>query len=230
MNGIFCRGYTRSISAVLEVLFITSACHADLTVLQTLEDLENDTPAGKEQITLYVSGSKVRFDKGQSMTSIVLNDKKVTFSIMHEPRQYVVLPHDQIRMDAPGSQAETEPADEFTVESTGQVEKISGFTCHQVRLKERNGIVTELWIAEDALDMRTFMIEFNSFMEFGMAQATKQLEKHPELRGLPIRVIEYRGSKMVRRATIHRVDTAKIPDSMFEVPAGYGEVRMPDLK
>ncbi len=215
------------------LLFGALTSRGDLMVLLTVEDLQNPTPLGKEQITFYISGKRIRLDQGQSMSSIILNDKKVTFSIMHEPRQYVALPHDEIKIDPSKSKTSefstTEPLEKSAFEPTGKIERISGFQCHQVWFKEKNGDRTELWIAENALDMKVFLQEFKSFAEFGFNQTLKELEKYPAINGIPIRIIEYSGSKMLRRATINRLETAKIQNSIFEVPAGYAEMKISDF-
>ncbi|MBI4023480.1 MAG: DUF4412 domain-containing protein [Verrucomicrobia bacterium] len=211
-----------------------TACEgrADLTVVLTLENLRDEKPTGKEQNTFYVSGKRIRFDQGQRMSSVILNDRKVTFSIDHLARQYMVLSHDQIKADDPSNKSSDHGGgtlDPSLVESTGKTQQIGGYQCRQVRLKEKDGIVTELWMADHALDINAFMGEFQGFMEFGLAQAPQELEKHPALRGVPIRVIEYQGAKALRRATITRLDTGKIAASVFEVPAGYSEIRMSDI-
>ena len=211
-------------------------------VVQTLEDFgdRDRAPSGKEQVTLYVSSKRIRFDKGQSMSSIILLDKKVTFSIMHESQRYVVLFHDQIKGEGPAAKTkgdingkmlhdDVESLDTSVIEATGKTETINGFLCQQVLIKERDGTRTELWVSQEALDMKTFLGEFRSFMEFGFSQMAKELEKHPELRGVPIRVVDYDRSKMLRRATIERLETHAIPNSVFEVPAGYRELKMSDF-
>ena len=227
--------YATTIKILFIAFLLLSAppSRGDLMVLLTIEDLQNPTPLGKEQMVFFISGKRIRLDQGQSMSSIILNDRKVTFSIMHEPRQYVTLPHDEIKIDPSKLKAAelsvVEPLEKSAIEPTGKMEKISGFQCHQVWFKEKNGDRTELWIAENALDMKAFLEEFKSFSEFGFGQALKELEKYPALNGMPIRVIEYSGSKMLRRATINRLETTKIQNSIFEIPAGYAEMKISDF-
>lgn len=218
--------------ALALVLCLTPRVCGDLMVLQTLEDLQDKTPSGKEQITLYISGKKVRFDQGQRMSSIILMDRKVTYSVDHGMRKYAVLPHDRVPLgDAAGKKGATTgdgALDSLKIEATGKSEKISGFKCNQVFVTEKDGSRSELWIAPDALDLKVFLAEFNRFQEFGLAQTLKELEKRPELRGIPLRVIEYNQAAMARRATINRLETKPIPESVFEIPAGYAEVKFTD--
>ncbi len=205
---------------------MATGVRADLMVVQTLENLQDGKPVNKEQVTMCVSGRRIRLDQGQSFTSLILAEKKVTFSISHEARKYIVLAHDLV--DVP----KDEDGDSLTgvsIEPTGATEVISGFACRQVRLKNASGGITELWISNDALDMGTFYKEFKSFMEFGQSASPKQMEKHPELKGVPIRVVEYHQGKSARRATIVQLSTAKIPVTMFEVPAGYSEMKPSDF-
>ncbi len=219
---------TCRLALLLALFFLALPARADLMAVQTLEDLTDQSPAGVEQTTLYVSGNKVRYDKGQSLTSIILADRKVTFSIMHEPRQYIVLPHDRVAA-APPEQAPGEDPEEMAFEATGRKEKIGAFPCREVRVREKDGGMTELWLSEEALDMKTFLAEFRSFLAFGMAPLAREIDRHPELKGMPIRIVEYAGSRPVRRATITRLETAPLPPSTFEVPAGYAEVKMADF-
>ena len=147
---------------------------------------------------------------------------------MHEARQYVVLHHPQEGDQKLG--LDNVPSHKLlgdaTLESTGKKLKISGFQCHQVLAKDKSGVLTELWIAENAMDMNIYLSEFQHFGEFNMSQMLGELEKHPELQGVLIRVIQYEDGKMKMRSTVKELDTAKIPSSVFEVPAGYAELKV----
>lgn len=199
------------------------AC-ADLTLVQVLEDLRSSSPSSKEQTTLFVSGKRIRFDQGQSLSSIILSDKKITFSIMHQSRNYVSLRHEGLEPDAPSSRQA--PAwDQAKIQTTGNKETISGFNCHEVKITEKDGTSTEVWIADEGMQLKEFMEEFKFFTDFGAGFLSKQFEKQPQLRGVPIRVMEYEGGKMIRRATVQKLTRAPIPPSTFEVPAGYAELK-----
>jgi hypothetical protein len=200
---------------------------ADLTISQNIEDFQSATPTPPEQLKIYVSGNRIRIDQGQKISSVILKDKKVTYSIMHETRQYIVLPHLETPSNPEHSKStpQTLHPDDYTVESTGKTEQIHGFTCKQVRIKESDGTTSDLFISNQALDVNAFYKEFAGFMEFGLGALNKQLENHPELKGIPIRVSEFRDSKKLRESTITRIETSKILDSIFEVPAGYSEIK-----
>jgi hypothetical protein len=216
-------------SAATLSLILATLCHADLTITQTLEEYHNNKPFRKQQVTLFVSGQRIRFDQGQNISSIILADKKLTFSIMHKERQYVVLPHEQVKPNESKSTAsEDSDLPPSAVQSTGRTQEINGFQCRECRITEKDGLVTEMWISDKALDMNVFLKEFQSFLEFGLAPASKQLEKFPQLKGIPIRVTELSGTTILRQATVDRLDTTKIEDKFFEVPAGYEELKISD--
>lgn len=206
--------------------------HADLTMVQEIENFDENDSSRKEQIVTQISGKRLRLDLGQMMSSIILSEKKITYSIMHESRQYVVLSHDQPggkgAMIPGGTSSKT--AEGPAPEKTGKTEKISGYTCRQVLLRDPSGPVMEIWLSEDAMEMSAFLKEFQGFGEFSMAQMLGELEKHPELRGVPIRVIQYDSSKMRMRYTVKRLDAGNVPDSAFEVPAGYAEIKPGDFQ
>ncbi len=212
----------------LALALISPPARADLTVVQEIEDLQDKTPQGKEQITLYVSGQRLRLDKGQSLTSIILNDRKITYSIMHETRQYVALPHSLLGAAAKAAPQE-DGLDNMTIESPGKQQTISGYPCQLVRMKGGDGLVTEIWMARDTLDPAAFLAEFKGLMEFGMSSPLSVIQKHPELRGIPIQVTEFQGPTALRRSTVRHLDHNHLNDAIFEIPAGYQELKMSDL-
>jgi hypothetical protein len=206
------------------ILALLSTVNADMTVTQVLEEMNQNQPLMKEQITLQVSGKRVRVDKGQAFTSIILADKKQTFSIMHEARQYVTLPHDSVSAEP---KIDSNQADGIeSVRSTGKTNEISGFACREVEIKEKGGLTTHLWISDTALNQKNFVDEFKSFMEFGFGQTNSLLDKYPVLRGMPIRITESIGDKILRQSTVTKLDTSPIPPQAFEVPAGYQELKI----
>lgn len=222
---------TRLIPIVILLLAGAVPLGADLTIVQSLEVVTDGKATPVEQVTLYVSGKRVRFDKGQSMTSIMLADKKVTFSIMHEGRKYVVMPHSEVteRDMKEADKADAEFLATATIESTGTTDRISGYSCRQVRIRGKDRRLTELWVSDTALDMKTFFGEFKSFMGLGLPPFFKELDKHPELKGVPIRVVEYEDVTRYRRSTVTKLDTSVLDASVFEVPAGYAEIKRSDF-
>ena len=198
-------------------------------MIQLLENLKNNSPSGQEQTTLYVSGKRFRYDQGQQLSSIILNDKKVTFSINHGERHYLKLSHAEFQTAAEPPEPPVSAADQPMVETLGLREQISGFPCQQVRIKEKDGSLTELWVSPTALDMKTFLEEFKYFTELGFSSFSQYFGKNPALKGIPIRIIEYEGGKAVRRATVQKISTNKLPESLFEIPAGYAEVKPSDF-
>jgi hypothetical protein len=138
--------------------FLSSEAWADLTIVQNVEDFQSVPAVPAEHVKVYVSENKIRLDQGQKISSIILKDKKVTFSIMHETRQYVVLPH-----DISGVPPKPVSMDDFKIESTGKTEKIHGYTCKQIKIREKNGMISEWMIAPSALDLKTFNKELHGF-------------------------------------------------------------------
>ncbi|MDD2710076.1 MAG: DUF4412 domain-containing protein [Verrucomicrobiae bacterium] len=210
------------------VLWLAMAARADLTLLQEVENYQGDKLSQKEQMMVQVSGKHLRFDVGQMMTSIILNDRKLTFSISHEARQYVVMRHDAAGAKGAGlpPQGEEPLWQNATIEATGVTESVSGFACKQVVVREKPGYWTELWLAESAIDLKRYFDEFQFFSEFNMSQILTEVQKRPQLKGFPIRISQFENSKLKFRSTVKRLDTAKISMDAFETPAGYEELKM----
>ena len=215
------------------VLGLAVVARADLTLVQEIEDFTGGANGTKEQVTLYVSGPRLRLDKGQTLTSIILGDKKITYSILHETRQYVQMPHElfkgmgQALGAAAGAAAQA--SESLRVESTNKQETISGHPCRLVRVRDASGALTELWVTRDASELDGLLGEFKSLMDFGLPAAGAVLDKHPELKGIPMRVTEYEGASVARRSTVKNFDRTKVSPSVFEIPAGYEEIKLPAL-
>lgn len=212
--------------SLLLLLIAPQWTRGDLTFVQTLETFRGGASLGKEQVTMRISGQRIRLDQGQSFTSIILANRKVTYSISHEARKYIVLSHDLV--DVPKAE-ENDSLEGASIKDTGETEWIGGFLCRRVRILDPSGIATELWMASGALDTKAFYKEFKSFMEFGRGPGLSNVEKHPELKGVPMRVVESRKGKIQRQATIVRLSTDKIPEETFEIPAGYSEMKPSDF-
>jgi outer membrane lipoprotein-sorting protein len=208
-------------------LFTAAIARCDLTIMQEVEGYKDEKLAQKEQLMVMVSGKRLRMDIGQMMTSIVLSDRKATYSILHEARQYVILPHDQAagKGPAPAMGDVDKMWEGAKVEPTGTTEQISGFTCRQVLVRAKSGAVTELWLSDDALKIERYFAEFQNFSEIGANPILDEVQKRPDLHGYPIRIVQYENNQMTNRSTVRRLDTNKIPDSEFEIPAGYEEIK-----
>ena len=206
---------------------------ADLTLVQEIEDYTAGGNGAKEQVALYVSGPRLRVDKGQTMSSVILNDRKVTYSILHETRQYVQMPHELFKglgqLMGQAANAAAQASEGLSVEATDKQETISGHPCRLVRIRDAGGALTELWVTRDASELDALLGEFKSMMDLGLPAAGAALDKHPELKGIPMRVTEYEGASVVRRSTVKNFDRSKIAPSVFEVPSGYEELKIPAL-
>lgn len=219
-------------AATISMLLALTA-RADLTLVQEIEDYTGDTQGAKEQITLYVSGPRLRLDKGQTISSIMLNDRKMTYSILHETRQYVQMSHELFKglgqALGTAANAAAQLSESLRIEPTDQQETMGGYPCRLVRVRDATGALTELWVTRDAAELDAILGEFKSLMEFGLPAAGAMLDKHPELKGVPMRVTEYEGARVARRSTVMRFDRAKIAPAVFEIPPGYEEIKMPSL-
>ncbi|MCC7517985.1 MAG: DUF4412 domain-containing protein [Verrucomicrobiae bacterium] len=218
---------------ILIAVVFALVARADLTLVQEIEDHTGDANGAKEQVTLYVSGPRLRLDKGQTMSSIILNDRKVTYSILHETRQYVQMSHELFKglgqSLGMAANAAAQANALLRVEPTDQRETIGGRPCRLVRVRDASGALTELWVTRDAAELDALLSEFKSLMDFGLPAVSGALDQHPELKGVPMRVTEYEGVNVVRRSTIKSFDRTKITPGLFEIPAGYEEIKVPAL-
>src|SRR5207302_966685 len=83
-----------------------SAIQADVTVVQSVQVVD---PGGAllpaQEMTLYLTVNKLRLDSGD-VSSIIRADKRMTYSLLHADRAYIVIPHETFPAVKPPADAE----------------------------------------------------------------------------------------------------------------------------
>lgn len=185
-----------------------------------------------------IKGQKLRTDmnaEGHQITSIMDLGKLEMLMLMPEQKTYMVMPIKKPVEQAMAKQGES-TAD---IEVTGKTETILGYKCNQIIVKDK-GTVTEVWAAEG----------LGAFMGLGQggggggnpmagmfggggrksANAAKWEEALKGKGGFPLRVItrDAKGRDTFKMEAT-KIEPGKLPDSLFNPPAGYQKFEMPDL-
>ena len=190
---------------------------------------------GKAQTLNYsIKKQAMRIDmnaEGHQITTIMDLTKLEMLILMSEQRMYMVMP---IKSTVEAAKAKTEKIESHTeIERTGKTEKILGYTCDQILVKDtEKGTVTELWIAPD-LGMFMGMGSQGGGGPFGGRKgpgAAKWEEAIKGKGGFPLRVITRdTGGKETFKMEATKIEPGSLPDSDFLPPADYQKFQMPDL-
>jgi hypothetical protein len=206
---------------------------ADLKITQQLETFgtTRGTNSTVQLVEVYLQGPRIRVDMGQSMSSIVLNDRKQTFSLMHETRQYVVLPHEPAPETTSKENAPARAQPPIKYRPLEETKVLMGKLCKGYVIFEEDGGKTHVWVPEEGLGLEALTRELQQFMSMGFSSGQEDAMKDlPFLKNIPLRVSDFVGDRLVRQATVTNIETTPLPESIFEVPSGYSEMKMPGIE
>lgn len=216
-------------------LFVLSAllatARADVTIVQQVEG------AGPvAQVTMKIKGDKARIEATPQVTSIFDGKTGEVLSILNQQKMVMRMSAAQAKAAAaavgaagPAGKAGAQPpaAGKLKVTPTGKKETINGFEAEEFVADGAN-YKASYWIARsypqgDAIVKQLQAITPEAFS--GGSMATPDFRDFP---GLPIRTNMTIGDMKVV-STITSVKLDPLPDTEFTVPAGFQEMKMPDM-
>ncbi len=180
-------------------------------------------PLNEGEFTILVKGDKTRFDSAK-VSTITDASKKETIVLQHETKTVLQVPSnitsDVIKNISQPETASTPPS--FT--PTGRKENISGYACEEYTTTQR-GLEMAFWIAKD------FPLKDELMHQSAVLNKTLGLEEgaftHSQaFPGFPIRTVIKSGTTEYT-TTLKSASTETLPDSAFEIPAGYKQFDIP---
>ncbi len=208
--------------------FALLSAQADVTIT-----MEHETNGKKVDTTLFFAGEQVRMDSPQG-GMILTPSRDEMIMVMHQQKQYMKR---SLKQTAAMTQTNEAVSEAITFEKTGAQQVINGFSCEQVIGTEVDGDVTEFWVSKDSVHTDKFLSSMKVFDQIqGNQRGGSQMDawnqffkQYPELSTFPIRTINKNAAGAVDSVTtVKSISEDKIPANRFEVPAGYGELIMPN--
>ncbi|MES2307786.1 MAG: DUF4412 domain-containing protein [Verrucomicrobiota bacterium] len=213
-------------------LFVGLGCflRADLTIKSEMVISGGDF--GSMPMTMKLTAGKTRTDMQSPMgaiSTITLVEEKKMIMLMAMQKMYIV--HDIENLN---QTAEDQVIKVPTIERTGKKEKISGFDCEQILLKQEDGAVQELWISPDAPDISEFASTWQSMAKDANSKASFSwmmlMVKNKDLQHYPIRVIAHSpDGKETVKMTVLEFNQSKLSSDLFVPPADYHEQKIPSF-
>ena len=208
-----------------------SAALADLTLVQNLETSAMPAESGKgSTMTLKMKGQKARIDfSGMPISSIVDLKAKKMFFLDHQQKQVMVMPLDlmqsMLALSAPGANS---GQDKSSIQKTGKVQTLNGYTCEEYAGASGGGTTIRCWIANaaEASEMEPFRVYAQDAFKatsFGGLAAMKGLIVRSESTVLT------NDKPVISRTELQSLSKAPIADAVFSLPADYTVMGMPSL-
>jgi hypothetical protein len=193
------------------------------------------TPAkGKPTVmNQSMKGNFVRIETPDSPGAMIMDFAKMEMiMLMNEERMYMVMPIKP--SDAPETHKETAAADP-DIEVTGKTEKILGYTCSQIFVKDGKTI-SEVWFAEG---LGFFAGAGHSGGGSGGMFGKKKDQSETAAKweralkgkgGFPLRVINRNAAgKETSRMEVIKIEKGGVTDADFKPPADFEKFAMPDM-
>jgi len=204
-------------------LFLCSAMftHADVVMEQKLE-----SPFISGNVVTKVKGERARVDVpapevGQTTILVDLKAGQMT-TLVHAKKFLIKMDLAQAKsaLDEQQKASGVDPA-KAKPKATGEKEKIGDWDCDIYQLDLGNGTASKIWVAKDYPHYKELMAQLNKFNSAGpVAMGLDALKA--DLGGMTIKTeVTMPIGKLVN--TLVSIKEQPIPDTEFEVPAGYEE-------
>lgn len=207
------------------LLAVTTSLRADLTLIQKV-----DAAGTTGEMTIKFKGDKIRIDPAPELSMITDSKTGDTVTLMHREKKAMRISGDKMKAAAEMVKKLT-PAN--AVEQKAKLTSLG-------RKETVNGMPTEVFTADTAVGKATYYIAMNYPDGPAIIQEMKAAQPSPftnsgsnipdfrDLPGVPVKI----EMDTVKGHVVMTLISAKrdpIPNSVFDVPANYTDMKMPDL-
>jgi hypothetical protein len=214
---------------LLVIAALLSTARADLTIVQQVEGAGPLT-----QMTMKIKGDKARIEATPQVISIVDSKSGEMLSLLHDQKMVMRMSAAQAKAAAAamGAQlggqagAQTPPA-KVTVKPTGNKETINGYEAEEY-YAETAGYKASYWIARNYPQGDAILKQLQAMTPEAWNAGAMGTPDFRDLPGLPIRTNATIGDMKIV-TTVKEVKLDPLPDAEFAVPAGYKEMKLPDM-
>jgi hypothetical protein len=212
-------------TAFFFLLAVTTSVRADLTLTQKV-----DAAGTTGEMTIKFKGDKVRIDPAPELSMITDSRTGETVTLMHGEKKAMRISGDKMK-------AAAEMVKKFTAATPGeQKAKLTPLG----RRETVNGMATEVFTADTSIGKATYYIAMNypdgpaiiqemkAAQPSAFANSGTNIPDFRDLPGVPVK-IEMDTARGHVVMTLISAKRDPIPNSAFDVPANYTDMKMPDL-
>lgn len=203
----------------------TAAAQADLTIVQKVEGQK-----GANEITMKVKGSRARVDINPQITTILDAQSGELITILHDQKKVMRISGDRAKAMAEmaGAMSKDVMPSQQPPKATGKKQKIDGYETAEYSTVTPKA-QTSYWVATDYPQYQEIIRQMNVLQNGAFAALRKSLPDFKDLPGLPLRTEVKMDGQNQMTSTIKSVDLAPVPESVFAIPGGYSEMKLPDF-
>lgn len=181
----------------------------DIEYSELSEDYEAYEAMLPSEMLYKIKGTKAKIEQesmGASTSTIIDNETKEGVVLMNMMGQKIA-----IKMDLNDEEIEKKEK-ALVVKKTDETKEIAGYSCKKAIVTSDDGTTMDVWYTKE---IQGFKNPYNVFAG--------------KIDGFPMQY-EKEGQGMGMVITVSKIEKTEIKDSEFEVPAGYEEMNMEELK
>ena len=207
------------------LLAVTTSLRADLTLIQKV-----DAAGTTSEMTIKFKGDKVRIDPAPELSMITDSKTGDTVTLMHGEKKAMRISGDKMKAAAEMVKKFTAatPADrKAKLTPLGRKETVNGMSTDVFTADTSVGKAT-YYIAMNYPDGPAIIQEMKAAQPSALANSGTNIPDFRDLPGVPVKI----EMDTARGHVVMTLISAKhdaIPNSVFDVPANYADMKMPDL-
>lgn len=201
---------------------------ADVSIVEKIE-----SNGATNNVYIKIKGERARIQANPKYSMIVDSRTGDVIALTHEQKAMQHLSAekaralgDKFRQLAKDTDTSLEIA---TPKPTGKKQKINGYEAEEY-VAETPKYKATYWVAQKYPDYETILGQMKLLQGSAFKSVRRQMPDYYDFPGLPIRTkIKLQGQQEAT-TTITSVSQDPIPDSEFEAPSDYAEMRLPDME
>lgn len=212
------------LSLVAAALLIGHA-RADVTIVQ-------DVASGGQvnEMTIKIKGDKARIDPSPQVSTIIDSKTGEMLNLMHDQKKFLRISADAAKAVAemavradPKKQATEKPK----LKPTGKKETINGHQAEEY-VCEAPAFTATYWISTNHPDAAAIVKQLQAMSPDAWGVSAQGMPDYRDFPGLPLRsTVNMSGTQIT--STLKTVKQDPLNDAEFTVPAGFEEMKMPDM-
>lgn len=218
------------ILSLLGALALAPFLHADSSFTGKIHLSQTDAKGRLTNLVQYVRSDALRMEiQGQPVATILDFKNKQTIILMLDEQMYMV--HSLDPKDIPAKAMKGAAAQDPDIEVTGKTEKILGYECIQVIVKDKK-TTTEMWLSEELGAFAGFGPPGGGMLGKGSRDdsAAKWETALKGRGGMPLRVVSFNAKgKEVSRMEATKIEQGAVTDADFTPPKNFKKFEMPSM-
>lgn len=206
-------------------LALLATARADLTIVQNVEG------AGPlHEITIKIKGDKARVEVSPQMTTIVDTKSGEVTNILRDKKTVMRIPGEKAKAlaEVAKSFVKEETPNQPAPKPTGKTQTINGYETSEY-VSDSPKFHATYWVATNYPDYQKILQQMDVLRQGVFQAISRGMPDYRELPGFPLRTVVKVGDQPEITSTIESVNLAPLPDSDFTPPAGYSEMKLPDI-